>query len=244
MSFLTRMWDIFSDNYDMFLTGTITTIVISLIGTIVGLLIGMLVGIIRTIPEGKNKDLNFILKLIKALLNAYVQVFRGTPMIVQATLLYFGLQQFAGINFTPMAAAFIVVSINTGAYMAEVVRGGIISIDKGQFEAAQALGMNHFQTMVNVVLPQAFRNIIPAVGNEFIVNIKDTSVLNVISVNELFFATKTIVGTNYLYFETYLISCIIYLVLTLGIAYLLHLLERKLRGSDSYELTDVLSSSN
>lgn len=247
MEFFKSMWEILSQNWPMFLEGTGTTLLVSLLGTIIGLIIGMVVGIIRTIPASNKKASNILLSIIKGLLNAYIQIFRGTPMIVQATLFYFGLQQFFDINMSPMTAAFFVVSINTGAYLAEVVRGGINSIDKGQFEACHALGMNHFQTMVNVVLPQAFKNIIPAVGNEFIVNIKDTSVLNVISLNELFFVTKSIAGGNFLYFESYLITSLIYLALTLGVAGLLHLLERKLSGPKSYEKisqSNVFKSSN
>lgn len=247
MEFLNTMWTIFSENYDMFLRGTAITLLVSLLGTFIGLIIGLFIGIIRTIPEGKNNLVNLTLKIVKGLLNIYVQVFRGTPMIVQASLFYYGLQQFASIDLSSMTSAFVVVSINTGAYMSEVVRGGISSIDKGQFEAASALGMNHFQTMVHVVLPQAFRNIIPSIGNEFIINIKDTSVLNVISVNELFFATKSIVGKTFQYFETYLITSIIYLILTLSIAGILHIIERKLSGPANYEKTveaDVLKSGN
>ena len=244
--FLGDMKNIFVNNIDGFVKGTLITILISLVGTLIGLLIGMFIGIVKTIPEGNNPLLNGLLSIVKWLLNIYVQVLRGTPMIVQSMLFYYGLQQFAGIDLQPLTAAFIVVSINTGAYMAEVVRGGINSIDKGQFEACSALGMSHFQTMRHVVLPQAFRNIIPSVGNEFIVNIKDTSVLNVISVNELFFTTKSIAGANLKYFQTYLITSFIYLMLTLSIAGLLHLLEKKLRGSENYELAsnDVLKSTN
>lgn len=247
MQFLKTMVEIFINNREAFLRGTLMTILVSFIGTIVGLLIGMIIGIVRTTPPSKNKFLNVILKLVKGLMNIYVQVLRGTPMIVQASLFFYGLQQYAQIDLSAMTSAFIVVSINTGAYMAEVVRGGIISIDKGQFEAAQALGMNHFKTMVYVVLPQAFRNIIPAIGNEFIVNIKDTSVLNVITVNELFYVTKTITTQNYKYFETYLITSVIYLALTLTVASLLHLLEKKLKGPENYEMIedlDVMRSGN
>lgn len=244
LGFFAEMKDIFLKNKEGFLRGTGITILISLIGTLIGLLIGMLIGIVKTVPQVNHNLGNILLSLVKGILNIYVQVLRGTPMIVQSMLLYFGLLQFAGIDLKPLTAAFIVVSINTGAYMAEVVRGGINSIDKGQFEACQALGMGHFQTMRYVVLPQAFKNIIPSVGNEFIVNIKDTSVLNVISVSELFFTTKSIAGANLKYFETYLITSAIYLILTLSIAGLLHLLERKLRGSDSYEKSNVFKSAN
>lgn len=244
MTFLQDMMSIFLENSDAFLRGTLYTIVISMVGTIVGLLIGMFVGIVRTIPESKNKILNFFLKILKGILNIYVQVLRGTPMIVQSVLVFFGLLQFFNINLSPMAAAFLVVSINTGAYLSEVVRSGINSIDKGQFEAANALGMSHFKTMVYVILPQALKNIIPSIGNEFIVNIKDTSVLNVISVNELFFTTKTIAGANFKYFETYLITSTIYLILTLSIAGLLHLLERKLSDTADFKELDVMKSAN
>ena len=240
------VWSIFSSNWQMFLRGTLLTILLSLVGTIAGLFIGFIVAVIRTAPRAKNKILNLLLNVLKLLTNVYVQVIRGTPMMVQAVLFYYGLQLFFDINTSTMASAFIIVSINTAAYMAEVVRGGINAIDKGQVEAAKALGMNHSQTMVYIILPQVFKNIIPNVGNEFIVNIKDTSVLNVISVNELFFTTKSIAGANFRFFQTYFIASAIYLILTLSITSLLKLLEKKLEGDSSYVKIDhdVLSSGN
>lgn len=240
------VWSIFTANWQMFLRGTLLTILLSLVGTIAGLFIGFIVAVIRTAPKAKNKILNFLLNILKIITNIYVQVIRGTPMMVQAVLFYYGLQLFFDINTSPMASAFIIVSINTAAYMAEVVRAGINSIDKGQVEAAKALGMNHRQTMVYIILPQVFKNIIPNVGNEFIVNIKDTSVLNVISVNELFFTTKSIAGANFRFFQTYFIASAIYLILTLSITSLLKLLEKKLEGDSSYVKIDhdVLSSGN
>ena len=120
--------------------------------------------------------------------------------------------------------------------MAEVVRGGILSVDKGQYEAAKAIGMNHVQTMVYVVLPQAIRNILPAVGNEFIINIKDTSVLNIIGVTELFFQTRTVAGINYFYFETYFITSLIYLFMTFTITRILRRIEDRMDGSKTYQL--------
>lgn len=243
----TNIWNIFVNNAPMFLRGTIYTVLISLVGTIVGLLIGLLVGVIRSAKEIKNTVVNILFIILKFISNIYVQVIRGTPMMVQAVLFYYGLQLFFNIDMSPMTSAFIIVSINTGAYMAEVVRGGINSIDTGQEEAAKALGMSHVQAMRYVILPQVFKNIIPNIGNEFIVNIKDTSVLNVISVNELFFTTKSIAGANFRFFETYFITSVIYLMLTLSITGLLLLLEKKLNGSGSYEKvkTDhLLKSSN
>jgi putative lysine transport system permease protein len=112
--------------------------------------------------------------------------------------------------------------------MSEIVRGGIVSIDKGQFEAAQAVGMTHFQTMVHVIMPQVIRNILPATGNEFVINIKDTSVLNVISVSELYFQTKSIAGNNFKFFQTFFVACILYLAMTIAVTRILRSVERRL----------------
>lgn len=157
-------------------------------------------------------------------------------MIVQAMVIYYGSALAFGVDINVLAAAIIVVSINTGAYMAEIVRGGIVSIDKGQFEAAQAIGMNHYQTMWNVVLPQVIRNILPATGNHFVINIKDTSVLNVISVSELYFMTKSVAGNNFRYFESFFVACVIYFVMTFIVTRILRYFERKLDGPDNFDL--------
>ena len=140
-------------------------------------------------------------------------------------------------------AAFLVVSINTGAYMAETVRGGINSIDPGQTEGAKAIGMTHVQTMMSVILPQAFRNLIPQIGNNLIINIKDTSVLSIISVTDLFFVHKSVAGALYKYFASATITMLIYLTLTVAASILLRLLEKKLDGDSSFDLatTDTLA---
>ncbi|MDO4432519.1 MAG: amino acid ABC transporter permease [Aerococcaceae bacterium] len=236
-TFLQEMWQIFVDNQQNYLDGTLNTLMVSLIGTVVGLLIGILVGIVRTIPKSKSPVKQFCLKVSHAILNAYVAIFRGTPMIVQATVVYYGTSIiWEGFNMTPMQAALLVVSINTGAYMSEVVRGGIVSIDKGQFEAARAIGMTHWQTMKEVVLPQALRNVLPSVGNEFVINIKDTSVLSVISMNELYFTTSSIAGSNFMFFQTFFVTAIIYFLLTYTVTFILRLVERKIDGNVTYEL--------
>lgn len=167
---------------EWFLRGTATTLEIALLGTVIGFLIGLGLGSVRTIPVSRNKFKRACMCIVNAFITCYVEIFRGTPMMVQAIVLYFGMQEFMGINFKPTVAGIIIVSINTGAYMVEVVRGGIESVDPGQMEAAKSIGMTHGQAMMNVILPQTIRNILPATGNEFIINIKDTSVLNVISV--------------------------------------------------------------
>ncbi|WP_409272694.1 amino acid ABC transporter permease [Neobacillus sp. SCS-31] len=225
---------IVSENWEMFLRGAGTTLWIALIGTIAGAVIGLIAGIIRTIPVPERGLKKIVLAIVNFLLSAYIEFFRGTPMIVQAMVIYYGSALAFDINMNVMMAALIVVSINTGAYMAEIVRGGIISIDKGQFEAAQAIGMNHIQTMVNVVLPQVVRNILPATGNQFVINIKDTSVLNVISVSELYFLTKSVAGNNFRYFESFFVACVLYFIMTFAVTKILRYFEKKIEGPDSY----------
>lgn len=237
-----KCWSKYGSSY---LAGAGRTLLISLIGTVIGCIIGFIVGVIQTVPVSKNDSIfkRVILKIVKILTTVYVEVFRGTPMIVQAVFIYFGMRMAFGIGMGMWVSAFFVVSINTGAYMAETVRGGILSIDRGQTEGAKAIGMTHVQTMLNVIMPQAFRNIIPQIGNNFIINIKDTSVLSVISITDLFFVHKSVVGALYLYFQSATIVMAIYLTMTLIASSLLRLLERKLDGADSYDLatTDTLA---
>jgi putative lysine transport system permease protein len=227
---------IISENWPMFLRGAGLTLLIALIGTVLGAIIGLLAGVIRTIPVPERGAKKVFLKIINVILSIYIEFFRGTPMIVQAMVIYYGSALAFGLDMNVFVAAVIVVSINTGAYMAEIVRGGIVSIDKGQFEAAHAIGMNHVQTMWNVVLPQVIRNILPATGNQFVINIKDTSVLNVISVTELYFVTKSISGNNFRYFESFFVACMIYFVMTFIVTRILLYLEKKLDGSDNYTM--------
>ncbi|MGN7940793.1 amino acid ABC transporter permease [Virgibacillus sp. 6R] len=227
---------IISENWMMFLKGAGMTLFIALIGTIIGAAIGLFAGVIRTIPVPERGLKKVLLKIINIILSIYIEFFRGTPMIVQAMVIYYGSAMAFNIDMNPLLAAVIVVSINTGAYMAEIVRGGVVSIEKGQFEAAQAIGMNHFQTMWNVVLPQVIRNILPATGNQFVINIKDTSVLNVISVSELYFLTKSVAGNNFRYFESFFVACLIYFVMTFIVTRILLYLERRLEGSENYTI--------
>lgn len=224
----------------LFLKGTGNTMIMAVVGTLIGLIIGLLIGIYRTIPTPKNKGLKVLKKIGDAVITAYVEIFRGTPMLVQALLFYYG---FLSKLEMPLLSAIIIISINTGAYMAEIVRGGIISVDKGQFEGAQAVGMTHGQTMLNVVLPQGMRNIMPSIGNECVVNIKDSSVLSVISVTELMFMAKSAGGTYFQFVPAYLICAAIYFILTFTVTRLLRLLEKKLEGKKNYTVfgsqTDV-----
>ena len=215
----------------LFLKGTGYTMAMAVAGTLIGLFIGLFIGVYRTIPSPKNKGLRVLKKAGDAIVSAYVELFRGTPMLVQALLFYYG---FLSKMEMPLVSAIIIISINTGAYMAEIVRGGIISVDKGQFEGAHAIGMTHGQTMLHVVLPQAMRNIMPSIGNECVVNIKDSSVLSVISITELMFMSKSAGGTYFQFIPAYLICAAIYFVLTFTVTRLLRLVERKMEGSKNY----------
>ena len=233
-----------------YVSGMINTLVLALVATVIGCIIGFICGVLNTIPYSQNDSMfkRFVLKLIRGLVRIYVEVFRGTPMVLQAVFLYYGIPYFTNnmVRFTDIwTPAILVVSINTGAYMAESVRGGIISIDPGQTEGAKAIGMTHVQTMVNVIMPQALRNIIPQIGNNFIINIKDTSVMFVIGFVEFFATHRNIVGVNLLYFPSAVIEMVGYLTLTLLASFGLRWLEKWLDGDANYELVsdDALAMS-
>lgn len=235
---IAKLWG----KYDLtYLNGMKNTIILAVICTVVGCIIGLLCGILQTIPYTKNDNIfkRFFLGLLRVIIRIYVEVFRGTPMILQAVFLYFGLPYFTNnaLVFNNIwLAGFLVVSINTGAYMAESVRGGILSIDPGQTEGAKAIGMTHFQTMLYVILPQALRNIMPQIGNNFIINLKDTSVMYIIGFAEFFAVHKAVVGATYLYFPSATIEMAGYLTMTLISSFLLRWWERKMDGSDSFDL--------
>ena len=233
-----KLWAKYGASY---LTGMRTTLILALTATAIGCVIGFLCGVLNTIPcaPGDSPVKKFFLKLIRAIVRIYVEVFRGTPMVLQAVFLYYGLPYFTNgaQRFDNIwAAAILVVSINTGAYMAESVRGGIISVDPGQTEGAKAIGMTHVQTMMNVILPQALRNIMPQIGNNFIINVKDTSVMFIIGFPDFFAAHRAAVGASYLYFPSATVEMIGYLCMTLTASFLLRWVEKKLDGSSDYEL--------
>ena len=233
--FFSEVLKILTEYHGFLLRGVGYTMLIALTGTIIGLAIGLITGIVRTIPKSKNPLVRFLLKIVNAVISIYVEVFRGTPMMVQAMVIFWGYAFMNNGDTLPLIPAGIfIVSINTGAYMAEIVRGGIISIDKGQFEGAYSVGMTHWQTMLSVIVPQTMRNILPAISNEFVINIKDTSVLNVIGVTELYFFTAKISKMTWAIFETYVVACVIYFILTFTITRILKFAERKIDGPSSY----------
>ena len=232
-------WMLFlADKYSgMFLQGTWLTLYIAVAGTILGFILGYVVGIVQDlkINQGDNVLKKGFFKILKGICTVYVEIFRDTPMIVQAMVLYYGLRQ-ADMGITPLAAGIMVTVLNTGAYMAETVRGGIGSIDLGQREGAWAMGMSPMKTMLYIVLPQAFKNIIPEMANTFLTNLKMTSVLNVIAVQELFMAAKTVGGNYYKYFESYLVIAVIYFVLCFVFNRLFAFMEKRIKGDDNYVL--------
>ena len=233
-----QLW---SKYWPMYMSGVKNTLILALVATAIGCVIGLICGILNTIPYTKNDSLpkRFLLKLIRVLVRIYVEVFRGTPMVLQAVFIVYGLPYFTdnALRFNNIwVAAILIVSINTGAYMAESVRGGIISIDPGQTEGAKAIGMTHVQTMTSVILPQALRNIMPQIGNNFIINVKDTSVMFIISFTEFFAAHRYIVGVNNMYFPSATIEMVGYLTMTLIASFLLRWVEKRMDGDDSYEL--------
>ena len=244
MSFLNDVLNIFIKYYPQLLTGVGNTVLIALTSTVAGLALGLLTGVVRTAPMSKNPVLRALHKLLNAIIAIYVEIFRGTPMMVQSMVIYWGYAFATGGDTLPLIpSGILIVSINTGAYMAEIVRGGIISIDRGQFEGAMSIGMTHAQTMFKVVIPQVMRNILPSVSNEFVINIKDTSVLNVIGVTELYYFAGIIKRQNFQTFQTYLVVCILYFILTFTVTRLLRWVERKLDGNENYTIfgsqTDV-----
>ncbi len=225
----------------MYLQGMLNTLGLALVATAIGCVIGLVCGILNTIPCAKNDPLpkRILLKIVRILIRIYVEVFRGTPMVLQAVFIVYALPYFTdnALRFDNVwLASIVIVSINTGAYMAESVRGGIISIDPGQTEGAKAIGMTHVQTMTSVILPQAIRNILPQIGNNYIINVKDTSVMFIISFTEFFASHRYIVGINNKYFPSATIEMIGYLAMTLAASLVLRLVEKAMDGSDSYEL--------
>lgn len=220
-------------NYSSLLfEGMRNTLLISIFGTIVGIILGLLLAVMRN-QEIHYKDNTLTRawkKGLRLIAIVYVDIVRGTPMMVQAAVFFYGLA-YMQINLNPLVAGFVVVSFNTAAYISEIIRSGINGINEGQVEAARSLGLSHFEAMRHIVLPQALKNTVPALMNELIVNVKDTSVLSIIGVTELFYMTKAAASETYMTFPAYILTAIIYLfltkTLTIIFAYILRKMETK-----------------
>lgn len=202
------------------------TLIIAIFGIAFGLALGVITGLVKC---SNSRVLRFIASI-------YIELIRGTPLIVQVMFLYFGLPLALGVRVPAISAGIIAIGINAGAYIAEIVRGAIISIDTGQTEAARCSGLNTFQTMYYVIWPQAFRRMIPPLGNQFIISLKDTSLLTVIGVAELTQRGQQIISINYLAFEVWLAVAILYLSLTLTLSFGLRFLEKHLQSKGSRKM--------
>lgn len=225
--------------------GIATTLILAVVGTVGGFILGIFLGVGRTLKSRStdSKFVKVIKKVINAICNAYIWVFRGTPMMIQGMIFFLALpvdwvRDFgSGIIFNGyLLCGSIVIVLNTAAYIGEIIRGGIESVDKGQGEAARSLGMTYSQSLIRVVLPQAIRNSIPAIGNEFIVNIKDSSVLNVIGLTELFARNRIVIQNTADAISCYVIVAIIYLTLTLIFTIIFKGVEKKMDGKPLFKL--------
>lgn len=223
------------DRWVQLLNGLLVTLEITFFAVIIGVAIGFLIAIVRStydmnLSGKKCRTLSdYILKAVNFICNIYITVIRGTPVLIQLMIMYFIV--FASSR-NGIIAAIISFGINSGAYVAEIVRSGIMSIDKGQFEASRSLGFNYRSTMIHVIIPQAFKNILPALGNEFIVLFKETSVAAYVSVQDLTYVGNLIRSRTYEAFFPLIAVAIIYLVIVLILTFLLKKLERRLRSSD------------
>ena len=221
------------DRWQIFLRGFGVTIRTAVLALVIGIVLGVLVAIIRTQHDSRRSKKNGIgtvlLNIADVICRIYLTVIRGTPMMVQLMIMYFVI--FASTRRTIMVAI-LAFGINSGAYVAEVVRGGIMSVDQGQMEAGRSLGMNYKQTMRHIIIPQAIKNILPALGNEMITLLKDTSLMTVISAKDLTKAAQTVTAVTYEPFMPYISIAVVYLVCVIALSKVLGLVERRLRASD------------
>ena len=227
---------IYDDRWKFFLDGLLATLRIAFFAALLGILLGFLVAAVRSTYDMRRQSGmsvrgfgGVILKILNVLCNIYITVIRGTPAVIQVMIMYFIV--FANSRNKELAAV-LSFGINSGAYVAEIVRSGIMSIDKGQFEASRSLGFNYSSTMFHIILPQAFKNILPALGNEFIVLIKETSVAAYVGIAELTYVGNLIRSRTYEAFFPLIAVALIYLAIVLLLTFLLKKLERRLRSSD------------
>lgn len=232
-----HLFQLIEKYYITFLNGLAVTLILAIVGTFVGLLIGILLAFVKCI-EIKETESNFSKiskKILKGIVSIYVNLFRGTPMMVQAMIVFFISNIWTSIQGSwvfngYLLCGLIVITINTGAYMCEIVRSGFNGVDKGQLEGGRSCGLSYFKTMVFIIAPQGLKNSIPTILNEYIVNIKDSSVLNVIGLSELYASVSIATNTNYFKVEGYVIIGVIYLILTLLASLTANLIAKKLNG--------------
>ena len=216
-SFITRYGD-------LYLTGTRNTILLALLAVLIGVVLGLGLALMR-----RSR-----FRLIKFVAAAYIEFVRGTPLLVQLFIIFYGLPVITGMRFPDFVAGVIALSLNSAAYVAEIIRAGLQSVDRGQMEAARSLGMTHRTAMRHIIIPQAFKNILPALGNEFIVVIKESAIVSVIGIYEIMRSANIVRGITYRPFEPLIVAALIYFVLTFTLSNLLGIAERRMRASDSH----------
>ena len=213
--------------YKSVLNGLLATVEIAVFGLLIGVIIGTLIAVVKVMPKTK-----LITKILEKVCDCYVAFFRGTPMVVQLLIGYFVLIPSLGVSLDGIVVAIIIFGLNSGAYVSEIMRAGIQSVDAGQLEAGRAVGLPYSVAMMKIVIPQSIKNILPTLGNEFIVLIKETSIVSFIAVVDITKAFRSIGDANYEYIVPYLMLAAIYLIIVLGITYLIKLLERRLRRNE------------
>ncbi len=233
---MTRVeWELFykkfitAKGYQVAIEGLVATLQIAVFGLLIGIVIGTLIAVIKMIPKYRVAP-----RIFSAICDVYVGLFRGTPIVVQLLIGWFVLLPSLGLNLDPVGVAILVFGMNSGAYISEIMRSGIQAVDVGQLEAARALGLGYWTSMLKVVIPQAVKNILPTLGNEFITLIKETSVVSFIAVVDITKAFRQIGDSNYSYIIPYLMLALVYLLLVTMIAGLVKLMERRLKKSDRH----------
>lgn len=234
MNSFTQMWNEFIKQfitlrgYENVLKGLWATIQIAVIGLLIGIVIGTLIAVVRVMPKYK-----LLPRILDKICVCYIELFRGTPMVVQLLIGYWVLLPMMGITVNSgIPVAVIVFGLNSGAYVSEIMRGGINSVDAGQMEAGRAVGLTYATTMLKIVVPQAVKNILPTLGNEFIVLIKETSIVSFIAVTDLYKSFKQLGDPTYNYTMPYLMLALTYLVMVLLISWCVRMLEAKMKKSE------------
>jgi polar amino acid transport system permease protein len=226
-------WDVFVkqmidyEAYKKVLEGLGNTALIAIFGLLIGMVIGCLLATCKILPKSSP-----MIKTLSGFSDVYVAIFRGTPMVVQLLLIHFVLFPLIGVQIPTILEAILAFGFNSGAYVSEIMRGGILSVDIGQTEAGRALGLNYGQTMMRIVLPQAIKNVVPTLGNEFIALLKETSVVSFITVVDLTKAFQNIANSTYEYIIPYVVLALVYLVIVLAVTGIIKLIERRLRAGD------------
>ncbi|MBQ9086245.1 MAG: amino acid ABC transporter permease [Clostridia bacterium] len=215
------------EGYRKVLEGLKNTAFIAVFGLLIGMVMGCILATCKILPRT-----NRLIKILSGVVDVYVAIFRGTPMVVQLLLIHFVIFPAIGVDISAVTEAILAFGLNSAAYVSEIVRGGILSIDIGQTEAGRALGLNYRITMIKIILPQAIKNVIPTLGNEFIALLKETSVVSFIAVVDITKAFQNIANSTYEYIVPYIMLALVYLVLVLAVTGIIKLIERRLRASD------------